>query len=489
MNNEHKGLSAGRLAMLALGTVIGGSFFLGSAVAINAAGPAVLLSYALGGVLIYFILFALSEMTVASPEVGSFRAFAAKAFGPGFGFIVGWVYWTGMALAMSSEATAVSILVRAWIPNLPIPFFGSLIIVGVTLLNLLGADKLSKLESGLASVKLIAVISFIVMGALLIAGFFPGAARIGTGALRSEPLMPGGIGGIAGSMLIVMFAYAGFEIIGLAASEAKNPSVTIPKAIRYTVVSLVALYILSAAVLLPLVPTSELNDTVSPFVAALDRRGIGWAGTALNIVLVTAILSTMLAAMFGLGRMMRSLADEGHAPKWLIDRKDVPTRGILFSGAAMLVGLGIGLLLPRVYLFLISSGGFALLFTYAVIIAAHLRLRKRQGCPPNGKCQMPGYPYTSWFALVCLIAVILSMPLIKGQGSGLVAGIIMIALYFIIYALMQARSLYKKSKNNHVPFDLKTYTSQLSAEFSEEFNQDTVNKENCPDQCSKKDSE
>ncbi len=437
MQKKEKGLSAWQLTMMALGTVIGGSFFLGSSVAIHAAGPSVLISFILGGVLVYFILFALSEMTVANPATGSFRTFAAQAFGQGTGFVVGWVYWTGMVLAMSSEATAVSILVREWIPKMPIALLGSIIIICVTLLNLLGANKLSKLESGLAAIKLFAIVSFIILAVLLIIGLFPGNPAVGAGELVREPLMPGGLKSIAGSMLIVIFAYADFEIIGLAASEADNPKETIPKAIRYTVFCLVGFYIISAAVLLPLIPTADISEDMSPFVAALNRRGIRWAGTAINLVLITAILSTMLAAMFGLGRMMRSLAEEHLAPVWLKDKNDVPYRGILFSGSAMLLGLGLGLLLPRVYLFLISSGGFALLFTYAVIMATHIRFRKKNGCPPDGKCQMWGYPYSSLCVFIALIIAIVSMPFVPGQESGLIAGIIMIIFYTTSYIIMK----------------------------------------------------
>lgn len=273
MEKKHKGLSAWQLTMMALGSVIGGSFFLGSSVAINAAGPSILLSYILGGVLVYFILFALSEMTVANTEVGSFSTFAAQELGEGAGFVVGWVYWTGTVLAMSSEAIAISTLVREWYPHLSMPLLGSLIIIGVTLLNLLGADRLSNLESGLAAVKLFAIVFFIILALLLILGVIPGTSAIGAGELVREPLMPGGIKGIGGSMLIVIFAYAGFEIIGLAASEAENPQETIPKAIKYTVLSLVGLYIIYAAVLLPLIPTADLNENISPMVASLNRWG------------------------------------------------------------------------------------------------------------------------------------------------------------------------------------------------------------------------
>jgi L-asparagine transporter-like permease len=468
MEKKHKGLTAWPLTMMALGTVVGGSFFLGSSVAIHAAGPSILLSFILGGVLVYFILFALSEMTVANPDSGSFRSFAAEAFGPGAGFVVGWVYWTGMVLAMSSEATAVSILVREWFPNLSISLLGSLIIIFVTMLNLLGADKLSKLESSLAAVKLFAIASFIIIALLLIVGLIPGNAPIGAGELITEPLMPGGIKSIAGSMLIVIFSYAGFEIIGLAASEAEDPGKTVPKAIKYTVLCLVGFYIFSVAVLLPLIPTAELSEDVSPMVAALNRWGIGWAGTVINIVLITAILSTMLAAMFGLGRMIRSLADEGHAPKWLKDERDVPYRGILFSGLAMLLGLGLGLLLPRIYLFLISSGGFALLFTYVAIMATHIRFRKRNGCPPEGKCQMPGYPYTSWIALLSIIGAIFSMPFISGQASGLIAGFILLAIYSLVYIVMRVSNRTKSIDKPYKELKGKRYQPRFSTEFSEE---------------------
>lgn len=468
MKKHEKGLSAWQLTMMAMGCVIGGSFFLGSAVAIQAAGPAIIISFILGGILVYFILFALSEMTVANPDSGSFYTFTAQQFGPGAGFVIGWVYWTGMILAMSSEATAVSILIREWYPNISIPIIGSLIIIAVTLVNLLGASKLSKLESSLSIVKIFAVIAFIIIALLLIAGLIRGVNPIGLGELRTETLMPGGIKSIAGSMLIVIFSYAGFEVIGLASSEAEDPNKTIPRAILYTVVGLVGLYILSTIALLPLIPTAELSEEVSPMVAALSRWGMGWAGRLINFVLVTAILSTMLASMFALGRMMRSIADEDHAPSWLKDKKDVPYRGILFSGFAMLLGLGAGLFFPRVYLFLISSGGFATLLTYAAILATHIRFRKCNGCPPEGKCQMPGYPYTSWIALISLIIVIISMPFISGQTSGLIAGIIMTALYTGIYAILWFRNKKKEPNQEPAVFSHNQYRAGFSQEISKE---------------------
>lgn len=435
-----KGMSVWHLTMMGLGTVVGGSFFLGLSIALHAAGPSVILSYLIGGAIIYVILFSLSEMTVADPAPGSFRTFASKAYGSGLGFVVGWVYWTGLILAMSSEAIAASILIKSWFPGISVGLLGAAIIIGVTLLNLLGAERLSKLESGLAVIKLLAIVGFIILGLALIVGFFPGNPQVGLGELTGEPIFAGGIGGIAGSMLMVLFTYAGFEIIGLAASETKDPQKTVPRAIIFTVIGLITLYVGAVAVLLPLIPTTALPEEVSPFVAALTRHGLGWAANSINFVLVSAILSTMLAATFGLGRMIWSLANEGHAPSFIKGKGGVPYRGILCSGGAMLAGLGLGLMLPaNVYTFLVSSGGFALLFTYVIIVASHIKFRKQNGCPGNGKCQLPGYPYTSWFALISLVAVIFSMPLIRGQGAGLAAGLLLLISYSLCYFLMKVR--------------------------------------------------
>lgn len=436
---QEKGLSTFQLTMLTLGTVVGGSFFLGSSIAIKAAGPSIIFAFVLGGILVYFILSALSEMTVANPHPGSFRTFASEAYGPFMGYLVGWIYWSGLVLAMSSEATAAALFIKSWFPYLSLPLL-SIIIVGlVTLLNLLGAGLVSRLESSLAAVKLLAIVVFIVLAVMLIGGLGTGRAPLGLGAVQNAVFFPNGIAGLAGSMLIVLFSYAGFEVIGLAASEARNPQKTVPRAIKATVFSLLGLYIAVIALLLPLISTGSLSNKISPMVQALNSHGMGVAARLVNLVLVTAILSTMLAATFGLGRMLRSIADSGDAPDFLRDRGDVPLRGILFSGLAMLLGVSMSYLLPdRIYVFLISSGGFSLLLAYLIIMLTHLRFRRRSGCPPQGHCQLGGYPYTTWATIISLIMVIITMPLIPGQGSGLFAGLVLVAIFALAYPLLHA---------------------------------------------------
>ena len=466
MKNKAAGLTAGRLTMMALGTVIGGSFFLGSSVAIQAAGPAIILSYLICAVMVYFILFALSEMTVSNPDSASFRTFASQYINNGTGFVVGWVYWTGMVISMSSEATAVSLLLQTWFPSASIPILGTALIVGVTLLNLLGAKQLSHLESILSAIKIIAIIGFILLGAMIVFGVLPGSRPLGTSILRSEPFLPGGLKSLAGSLLIVLFSYAGFEIIGLAASETENKQKNVPRAIHLTVFWLVALYILCISILLLLVPSAALNENVSPMVTALNRYQMTWAGTAMTVILISAILSTMVAAMFGIGRMLRSLVDDGLGPGFLRDKTDVPYRGILFSGLSMMLFLYVGLILPGVYLFLISSGGFALLFTYIVLMYTHIRFRKKNG-KPEGNCRLCGFPYSSLFTMAGLVIALLSMPFLKGQTLGFFAGIVLVAFFTVSYTIVKAAGKRRLNRQKQYPAGTPEHRRFLT-EFSEE---------------------
>ncbi|ADU52309.1 amino acid permease-associated region [Thermaerobacter marianensis DSM 12885] len=429
------GLTAGQLTVLALGSAIGGAFFLGSAVAIRSAGPAVLLGFAAGGAIVYVVLMALADLTLEDPAPGSFRHYAQRAFGPLAGFVVGWVYWAGLTLAMSSEATAAAVFLRTWWPGAAGPVLATLIVLAVTGLNLLGARQLAGLEGLLAGVKLLAVAGFVLVALSLIAGLWPGRAPVGWGALAGEPWGAAGWRGLLGAMLIVMFSYAGTEVIGLAAPSARDPRGTVLRAARRTALLLAGLYVLAVGSLLPLIPTARLDVTASPMVTALAVHGLGAAARMVNAVLVTAILSTMLAVMFSLGRVVRSLAEDGMGPAWLVDRGPVPRRGIVFSGAVMLAGVALGYLVPRqVYVFLVSAGGFALLLVYASIVAAHWRLRRQaEAGGRRGVPLVPGFPWSSALVLAVLLAIMAGMPLVPGQESGLLAGLAMAAVAAGVY--------------------------------------------------------
>lgn len=418
------GLSVWQLLMLALGTSVGGSFFLSTAIVLRSAGPASLLAFAVAGVLVYLILMALSELTILRPTHGSFREYAEVAFGPMAGFVTGWLYWAGLVLALSSESTAAALFARLWLPRAPLWLLTLTIVVGVTLLNLIDVRLFSAIEGVMTAAKLLAIAAFSLLLAAALAGLLPRPPAAGLALLRAEPLLPAGWGGVAGSMLIVVFAYAGFEVLGLAAPEARRPHRTVPRAVLLTVLALVGLYITAIALLLAFLPVARVQPEVSPLVTTLQVAGFPRLAPTLNLIVMSASLSTMLAATYGLGRMLYSLAEEGQAPALFrrLTPAGAPRNAVLASGAGMLTGVVLAWLLPKqVYLFLVSSGGFALLFSYLVILASQLVIRRRLGCP-HGHCQIPWYPYSTWLGILLTLAAIVAMPLVPGQGAGLVAG-------------------------------------------------------------------
>ncbi|HWI51161.1 MAG TPA: amino acid permease [Symbiobacteriaceae bacterium] len=440
MHSSHPaGLGTWQLVMLALGTVVGGSFFLGTGVAIRNAGPGTLLAFAFGGLVTYLVLMALSELTVSRPAHGSFRAYAETAFGPMASFVVGWLYWAGLVLALSSEGIAAAIFARLWVPAIPVWAIALTVIVAVTLLNLLDVRAFAVVESAMAAIKLVAIAAFILLGLALVAGLVPGNHTPGPPAFAREVFLPRGAAGLAGSMLIVLFAYAGFEVLGLAAPEAKDPHRTVPRAVLLTVIGLVTLYVGAVALVLYVLPIGSLEEEVSPMITMLRRTNFPWLAGGLNLIIMTASLSTMLAAMYGLSRMLYSLAAEGQAPAFLkrLVPPGIPRNAIFVSSGGMMVGVVLAYLLPRsVYLFLVSSAGFALLFSYLMILASQLVIRRREGCKP-GTCAVPFFPFATWLGIILLVGAMIGMPFVPGQGAGLVAGLGMLAAFALAYLIIR----------------------------------------------------
>lgn len=441
--------------MLALGTVVGGSFFLGTAVVLHNAGAGAIIAFAFGGLVTYLVLTALSELTVSRPTHGSFRAYAAMAFGPMASFVVGWLYWAGLVLALSSEGIATAMFARLWFPAVPVWPIALAVIVAVTLLNLMDVRAFAVVESAMAAVKLVAIAAFILLGVALVAGILGrGAAAPGAGpAFAGQPFLPRGVAGLVGSMLLVLFSYAGFETLGLAAPEAKDPARTVPRAVILTVIGLITLYVGAIGVVLYLLPVTAIEEEVSPMVSLLRLTGYPVLAAGLNLIVMTAAISTMLAAMYGLSRMLYSLAEEGQAPAFLkqLTPPGIPRNAIFLSGGGMMVGVVLSYILPRgVYVLLVSSAGFALLFSYLMILLSQLVLRRREGCRP-GSCAMPAFPWATWLGIVLLVGAIAGMPLVPGQGPGLVAGIGMLLFFALAYMLFVRRPEPEELPDDRVP--------------------------------------
>lgn len=159
-----KGFNRNRLIIMSLGNIISSGIFLGSSTVILVAGPAAVISYLFGGLLMTFEVMFITEMCVINPAPGAFRVHASEVFGPWIGFVNGWMFWCSGVLGMASEVVAAAIFTGFWFPNIPLWVFCIVYAAVMTGINFNDLKGLSRIESLLASIKVIALILFILFG-------------------------------------------------------------------------------------------------------------------------------------------------------------------------------------------------------------------------------------------------------------------------------------------------------------------------------------
>lgn len=441
-----RGLTARHLQFIAIGGAIGSGLFLGSAAGIRSAGPALLFAYALGGLMVFFIVRALGEMALAHPRITTLDALADDYIHPAFGFLVGWNYWMSWILVGMVDITAMAIFVKFWFPDLPqwIPALVSLAtIYGI---NLCGVRTFGELEFWLSLVKVVAILGLIVASIFLIAngiGLAGSPARLAN-IWSDGGLFPTGLKGFLTALPIAFFAYGGSELVGLAAGEAEQPERSLPRAVNGVIARILIFYIGSLTVVMALIPWRQIVPTESPFVLVFARIGLPATAAIINLVLISAVLSSCNSGLFAAARTLRSLAAKGHAPRFLapLDRRGVPARGITASAAAMFGGVVLNYFVPgKVLEYIIISSAVLLMGTWTSIIVSHIGFRARTRGAIR-RFPMPLYPWASWIVLAFIagIALIMATMLQMYLPIGFVAAFY--AFVMVVYLL---------SANDRVP--------------------------------------
>lgn len=434
--------------IMALGNIIGSGIFLASSLVISIAGAWTPLAYLLGGLIMMMEVAFIIEMTIANPVHGSFKVYAQEVFGDWWGFLIGWMFWVSGVLGMASEVTACAIFMRLWIPNVPL-WIGSLVLsLGITFLNFNDLKGLSKIELGLSITKVATLVVFVVIGFAVLLGM-----PIGNVTQVSRPIpelfqSPAkGLTGMLGAMLLILFAYTGTGIIGIAAVETKKPEQNVPPAARIVTVSIVILYTLSAYFIVSFLPIGLLDETVSPFVQLFTIFKIPYAGDIVNFILLTAALSALNSQVYSSSRMLFSLAKDKQAPKIASyqNKKGVPVTAVAISGIVLLATAMLSYILPEtIFIYTVSASGFLALINWMSVSATHYYYRKKivATAPEKLKYKAPGYPYLSWLCFFLIFIAILSTPLYPDQLPGLYAGVIILALISIVYYIR--KSLHRK---------------------------------------------
>ncbi len=433
--NLERALKPRQLIMMGLGSAIGAGLFLGSGVGIQAAGPAVLISYLVAGTLVIIMMHAMGEMAAARPTSGAFSVYAADALGPTAGATVGWLWWAQLVVVIAAESVgAAGLLATIW-PELSVPLTSLAFMLVFTAINLLGVRNYGEFEFWFAILKVGAIIAFILVGIALLCGLLPGVASPGLSNVTGHGgFMPKGLAGIGAALLVVIFAFGGTEIVAVAAAETQDPERSLARAIRTVAWRILVFYIGSIGVIIAVVPwTSE--SLKSPFAAVLEVANIPGAATAITLIAVIALLSALNANLYGASRMIYSLASRQEAPRWLarINGRQVPVLAVLASVLFGFAATALELLYPnKVLPVLLNVVGSTCLLVWTITLVSQLILRRRAERERTPlPFRMAGYPYLTLLALAILgliFALLMTTPETRIQFLSMTAFTAFIAL-------------------------------------------------------------
>lgn len=405
-------LSNRQVTMITIGGMIGAGLFIGSASAIQVAGPAILISYALTGILVFLVMRMLGEMAVLQPDSGSFSTYAASAIGPWAGFSIGWLYWWFWVLIIPVEAIAGANILHHYFPSLPSWAYAVGIMLVLTISNLLNVKNFGEFEYWFALIKVIAIIAFIAIGLAAVFGFWPLAKVGGVSHLYAHGgFMPNGIGAVFSGILVTIFSFFGSEVVSIAAAESKNPQQQIRKATNLVIYRIALFYILSIFLVVALVDWSAPGLTeMGTFQYVLHVLNVPETRLIIDFVVFIAVCSCMNTGIYIASRMLFSLGVRQDAPRMVmkLTPNGVPRVAVLASSAAGFVGCYANYAFPgQVFSFLLSSTGAIALMVYLVIAISQLKMRYR--IQQNGmvlEFKMWLFPWLTW-AVIAVISTVL----------------------------------------------------------------------------------
>lgn len=440
----HKKLSAKQMGMIAIGGAIGTGLFMGSKFAISFAGPAVIVSYAIGGLIAFALMACLAEMTVQHPTSGSFGAYAEHYISPLAGFLVRYCYWACIVLAVGTEITAVADYMKLWFPNV-----GSWVWIGFFSLTLLVVNAYSVKAFGLveywfSTIKVFAIIVFILLSIGILTQSNQGMTQVVTHLSGHGGFFPNGFSGVWIGVIISIFSYLSIEMIAVAAGEAKDPEKAVKKAFKSTALRLILFYLLSLFLIVTLVPWTVLigADATSPFVMVMKIVGIPYADSILNFIVIVAALSAMNSMLYISTRMLFSLSRAGDAPKVFgrISSNGVPVNALLLSA----VGIGIANIVYTVnpasaFPIMIALSMFGALFTWGSIFVTHMFFRRHMVQQNiQLKFKIPASRFISLFGFIAILSITVTTWFTSEFKSTLQFGVPLVLVLIFFYYLKRS---------------------------------------------------
>ncbi|HET7204641.1 MAG TPA: amino acid permease [Steroidobacteraceae bacterium] len=424
------------IAMITLGGVIGAGLFVGSSAAIAAAGPAALFSYVIAGSIVFIVMRMLGEMALTHPHVRSFSEFARAGLGNAGGFIAGWLYWYFWIVVVPIEAIAGAQILHLWF-DLPVWQIGLALMAIMTAVNLLSARSYGEFEFWFSSIKVAAIIAFILVAAAYAFGFTaPQGPTWSNLTAHGGGFAPRGWVPVVAAVTTVFFSMVGPEITTVAAAESKDPEKAVVRMATSISWRILFFYVVSLFLIVSVVRWTDVVPGESPFTLALNVMGFGWGSAAMSFIILTAVLSCLNSAVYVCSRVLHVLADHGDAPRWLVEvnARRVPARSIWLASIAGVIGVVLAIVSPNaVFAFLVSSSGTVIVFVYLMTAVSQVRLRRRHPETETRVVRVWLFPWLSYATIAAMVAVLIAMALTPGLAS---------QLWFSVLALAVATGAY-----------------------------------------------
>ena len=436
-------LKSRHVSMITFGGIIGAGLFVGSSTAISTIGPAAVVSYALAGLLVLFVMRMISEMAMAMPGTQTFPDFAREGLGNWAGFLVGWLYWYFWVVVIAIEAIAGAKIINGWFPQFEVWEIGVALMAALTAVNLLSARSFGEFEFWFASTKVIAIIVFILVAGAYATGLTSPAGPTFANLTQHGGFAPAGIAAIFAGVSTTIFSLCGAEIATLAAAESEDGPKTIARMTISVSVRILIFFVLSILMIVSVVPWNEIAVGVSPFAHALRVMGYPAADLIMNSIVLVAVLSCLNSGIYITSRAMFGLARNGDAPQSCtrLSRSKVPARAILIASLFSYVALAASVLSPdRVFNFLVNASGAIMLFIYLMIAWAQLRLRARfeVDAPHLLQIKMWFHPYGTWATMAGMVAVLVLMGMSKDHAIELWTSVV-VTIAFLAGYLVKTR--------------------------------------------------
>jgi GABA permease len=448
-----KDLKIRHITMISIGGVIGAGLFMGSGAVIHSAGPGAVISYALAGLLVIFVMRMLGEMASVNPTSGSFSTYAREAIGPWAGYTIGWLYWFFWVIVIAIEATAGAANIQYWFPEMPSWLLSLILTVLLTLTNVYSVKSYGEFEYWFSIIKVATIVLFLLLGLSVIFGIVPGVQSPGLSNLTGNGgFMPNGFGSVLLGITVVIFSFMGTEIVAVAAGESSEPERAVRTATNSVIWRILIFYVGSIAIVATLLPWNSANILKSPFVAVLEHVGIPAAAQIMNFIVLTAVLSCLNSGLYTNSRMLYGMAKAGDAPKIFLklNKNGVPVYAVLCGTVFAYVGVIFNYISPdKVFLFLVNSSGGIALLVYLVIAFSHLRMRRtvEKTNPDALKVKMWLYPYLTYVTILGIVAVLVAMIFIDSLRPQVLLTLLIAVLVVGSYFLLHPK------KTNVLPLD------------------------------------